>query len=275
MQLSPFQNYFCRYVDYHYEASEYEKKLIQVAEMHGELIEFNEHLQRASQMKDVAIARMRRELVELRGPLPEDEEGVATASASLDDEAADSVSLASSSAIALPSSTRALLHIWIPSVFLSGSGTKTHHVYQVYLRIRDEEWNIYRRYSDFYALHSDLKKREPVVDGFFFPPKKSLGNKTEKVVEERRKRLQDYLRQIVNLLVQTNPALAARPNKENVLSLMPFFAENNGLTTQRSRDSAPPVSEARTRSQSQSRSIFSRRRQSSSATQHQTPQLAL
>ena len=33
------------YVDYHYEASEFEKKLIQVAEMHGELLEFNEHLQ--------------------------------------------------------------------------------------------------------------------------------------------------------------------------------------------------------------------------------------
>ena len=33
------------YVDYHYEASEYEKKLVQVAEMHGELLEFNEHLQ--------------------------------------------------------------------------------------------------------------------------------------------------------------------------------------------------------------------------------------
>ena len=33
------------YVDYHFEASEYEKKLVQVAEMHGELLEFNEHLQ--------------------------------------------------------------------------------------------------------------------------------------------------------------------------------------------------------------------------------------
>ena len=34
-----------KYIDYHFEASEYEKKLIQVAEMHGELLEFNEHLQ--------------------------------------------------------------------------------------------------------------------------------------------------------------------------------------------------------------------------------------
>ena len=53
-----------KYIDYHYEASEYEKKLIQVlicsrdkdlrvfqvAEMHGELLEFNENLQRTVQV---------------------------------------------------------------------------------------------------------------------------------------------------------------------------------------------------------------------------------
>lgn len=59
-------------MDYHFEASEYEKKLIQVAEMHGELLEFNEHLQRVAQQKEAAMARMRQELEALRGPLPED-----------------------------------------------------------------------------------------------------------------------------------------------------------------------------------------------------------
>ena len=62
--------------------------------------------------------------------------------------------------------------------------------------IRDEEWNIYRRYSDFYALHNDLRKTESLIDSFNFPPKKSVGYKAEKVVEERRKRLQSYLRQV-------------------------------------------------------------------------------
>ena len=46
-----------KYVDYHFEASEYEKKLIQVAEMHGELLEFNEHLQKLLQSKDMLIKR--------------------------------------------------------------------------------------------------------------------------------------------------------------------------------------------------------------------------
>ena len=269
------------YVDYHYEASEYEKKLIHLAEMHGELIEFNEHLRRASIAKDGVIAKMRAELEELRGPLPVDEEqDQADAAAATDN--ADAVSLASSSAIGVPSATRALIHLWIPSVFLSGNGSKTHHVYQVYLRIRDEEWNIYRRYSDFYALHNDLRKKESLVDSFYFPPKKSVGYKTEKVVEERRKRLQSYLRQVdaklytqmdsdidqlgcfqvVNLLVQTNPALAARPNKGNVLLLMPFFAENYVMA----KAAAAVAGRDRARSQSRGRSIFSRRKTSTAAT---------
>ena len=122
-----------KYVDYHFEASEYEKKLIQVAEMHGELIEFNEHLQKLVQSKDHLIKRMRDELIDLRGPLPEDHEQVREESHDDGEE-----------------SSRVLLHTWIPSVFLSsGSGRRTHHVYQVHLRIKNEEWNIYRRYSEF------------------------------------------------------------------------------------------------------------------------------
>ena len=192
------------YVDYHYEASEYEKKLIHLAEMHGELLEFNEHLRRTGVAKDGVIAKMKAELEELRGPLPVVDEEQPEQAGEAD--SADAVSLASSmSAIGVPSATRALIHLWIPSVFLSGSGSKTHHVYQVYLRIRDEEWNIYRRYSDFYALHTDLRKKESLVDGFYFPPKKSVGYKTEKVVEERRKRLQAYLRQVCSTQTWPRP----------------------------------------------------------------------
>ena len=38
----------------------------QVAEMHGELLEFNEHLQKTIQSKDVYIKRLRDELVNLK-----------------------------------------------------------------------------------------------------------------------------------------------------------------------------------------------------------------
>ena len=60
-QRTPDQN--SKYIDYHYEASEYEKKLIQVAEMHRKLLEFSENLQRSLQTKEVTISRLRAELI--------------------------------------------------------------------------------------------------------------------------------------------------------------------------------------------------------------------
>lgn len=52
------------------ESDEYEKKLIEVADMHGELIEFNEILQKQINQKENLIKNLRSELTELRGPLP-------------------------------------------------------------------------------------------------------------------------------------------------------------------------------------------------------------
>ncbi|XP_068421599.1 sorting nexin-29 isoform X5 [Eschrichtius robustus] len=49
-------------------ASSYERKLIEVAEMHGELIEFNERLHRALVAKEALVSQMRQELIDLRGP---------------------------------------------------------------------------------------------------------------------------------------------------------------------------------------------------------------
>lgn len=60
---------------------------------------------------------------------------------------------------------------------IAGTGSDTHHVYQIYLRAGTDEWNIYRRYAQFHALHSDLKKLDPAVAMFDFPPKKSIGKR--------------------------------------------------------------------------------------------------
>ena len=53
-------------------AEQYEHKLIQVAEMHGELMEFNDFLTRQLKAKDNLVQQMKDELIDLRGPLPED-----------------------------------------------------------------------------------------------------------------------------------------------------------------------------------------------------------
>ena len=131
----------------------------------------------------------------------------------------DSVSLSSCDSRSLSSSS-VLVHIWLPSVFLTGTGAARHHVYQVaghysswyrpsvlvllvsqvYVRLRDSEWNVYRRYSHFHQLHQverwldpglllvlaqGLRKKHPKVTSFNFPPKRSVGNMKESFVEDR------------------------------------------------------------------------------------------
>ncbi|XP_020280867.1 sorting nexin-29 isoform X2 [Pseudomyrmex gracilis] len=186
-------------LDYHSEARQYEEKLIQVADMHAELMEFNARLTMQLTNKDRLVKMLQTELECLRGPLNEDD---------------------------LPSEPPCLIHIWIPSAFLTGQPSDIHHVYQIYVRIRDTEWNIYRRYAQFYALYRELKKHDTIVTTFEFPPKKTIGNKDAKFVEERRQRLQQWLRRVVGRVAQCSPAFACRPSRQTLVSLMPFFGDN-------------------------------------------------
>uniref|UniRef100_A0A7N6BDL3 Sorting nexin 29 n=1 Tax=Anabas testudineus TaxID=64144 RepID=A0A7N6BDL3_ANATE len=195
-------------------AASYERKLIEVAEMHGELIEFNERLYRSLMAKDHLIVQMRQELIDLRGPVPGDLS-----------QTSDDPSLSD-----FETAHRALINVWIPSVFLQGRAANAYHVYQVYIRILDNEWNVYRRYTEFRELHNHLRTQFPQVDAFNFPPKKAIGNKDAKFVEERRKQLQGYLRMVMNKLIQSLPEFTARPTKATLLSLLPFFVIDVGST---------------------------------------------
>ncbi|KMR03603.1 sorting nexin-29 [Lasius niger] len=91
-------------LDYHNEARQYEEKLIQVADMHAELMEFNARLTMQLTNKDRLVKMLQTELECLRGPLNEDD---------------------------LPAEPPCLIHIWIPSAFLTGKPSDIHHVYQV------------------------------------------------------------------------------------------------------------------------------------------------
>ncbi|VTJ78167.1 Hypothetical predicted protein [Marmota monax] len=190
-------------------ASSYERKLIEVAEMHGELIEFNERLHRALVAKEALVSQMRQELIDLRGPVPGD------LSQTSEDQSLSDFEI----------SNRALINVWIPSVFLRGKAANAFHVYQVYIRIKDDEWNVYRRYTEFRSLHHKLQSRFPQVRAYSFPPKKAIGNKDAKFVEERRKQLQSYLRSVMNKVIQMVPEFAASPKKETLTQLMPFFVD--------------------------------------------------
>ncbi|XP_060548903.1 sorting nexin-29 [Pantherophis guttatus] len=190
-------------------ANSYERKLIEVAEMHGELIEFNERLHRALMAKEALVTQMRQELIDLRGPVPGD------LSQTSEDQSLSDFEI----------SNRALINVWIPSVFLRGKAANAFHVYQLYIRIKDDEWNVYRRYTEFRGLHHKLQMRYHQVRSFNFPPKKAIGNKDAKFVEERRKQLQNYLRNVMNKVIQSLPEFIANPKKETLIQLMPFFVD--------------------------------------------------
>ncbi|XP_071976779.1 sorting nexin-29 isoform X1 [Engystomops pustulosus] len=212
-------------VDHDELASSYERKLIEVAEMHGELIEFNEKLHRTLIAKEALVSQMRQELIDLRGPVPGD------LSQTSEDQSLSDFEI----------SHRALVNVWIPSVFLRGKSTHAFHVYQVYVRIKDDEWNIYRRYAEFRSLHHKLQSKYPHVKNFHFPPKKAIGNKDAKFVEERRKQLQIYLRNVMNKVIQTVPEFAAKPKKECLIQLMPFFTDAQGNGEQGGKNSRSKV----------------------------------
>jgi len=106
---------------------EYERKLIQVAEMHGELMEFNAYLQGLLQRKDNSIRMLQEELVDLRGPcaVPLD---VTDGGVDADPNTRQSPFLQRQLS---RSNERVLINIWIPSAFLTGATNDLHHVYQV------------------------------------------------------------------------------------------------------------------------------------------------
>ncbi|KAL8575773.1 hypothetical protein ACOMHN_004960 [Nucella lapillus] len=215
-------------IDYSQEASEYEQKLIQVAEMHGELMEFNEMLQRQLTAKDCALKQLRQELITLRGPVSEAQFGLPYSEQETEESGSpfmDSLSIQS----------RTLINIWIPSAFLRGTPSDQFHVYQVFVRIRDEEWNVFRRYSHFLDLHTRLKKVYPIVGKFGFPAKKSVGSKDSKVVEARRQGFQQYLRRVINFLQEKNPDLCSDTCRSRLVALLPFFGEDSEMIVKKGK----------------------------------------
>lgn len=87
--------------------------------MHGELMEFNSHLQRRLQSAERFADRLRTELIHLRGPLPSDY-------LTCGDDSLRQSNLALSES--------PWIHIWIPSTFLVQGTVDSHHVYQVCTR---------------------------------------------------------------------------------------------------------------------------------------------
>ncbi|KAK8758441.1 hypothetical protein V5799_003929 [Amblyomma americanum] len=92
------------------------------------------------------------------------------------------------------------IRISIPSYTLRGSGSNAHIEYEVKVVVMDDSWTLYRRYKRFRELHDYMKlKYGRKVTLPYFPPKLLFGNKSQRLVEERRKMLEVYLIELVNI----------------------------------------------------------------------------
>ena len=208
-----------------------DEKIVQLSDMYGELMELNERLHKELIFKNRAIQCMQNTMLSIGIQVPTYD--------------TQSVTVEGSNQFCSEGILkREFVKIWIPSAFLRG---ESHHVYQIYIRIHNDEWNVYRRYTEFHEFHQQLRKKVPAIEKFYFPPKKNIGRRDAKLVEERRQRLQSYLRFMVHILSQprspTKPALFNdNLNKHKFLELLPFFADppGNGSGSNRgSRASSP------------------------------------
>lgn len=90
------------------------------------------------------------------------------------------------------------LELSVPTVYLTrkSPSTSTYHVYQLTVRTQSgAEWSVYRRYSQFHALHQQLKAtKDPTVMKLQFPPKHRINSKASTIVQDRRRKLEEYMR---------------------------------------------------------------------------------
>lgn len=112
--------------------------------------------------------------------------------------------------------TTASFQVAIPRAVLQKSKTKNYYVYEINLKTTNgsENWTIFKRYRDFYKLHKNLKKEYLQIKILDFPPKKKIGNTNFDFVEDRRQRLQVYIRHVLQnlpeLQVETRQLLESK-----------------------------------------------------------------
>jgi len=119
------------------------------------------------------------------------------------------------------------IQLSIPSVVLKNDGGEQYHAYEILVVCADETWKVYRRYSELLALHAEVIPRVRGSQCLVFPPKKTFGNKGERVVEERRALLQEYLQMLLRLCIgDPRSPLHSETSKTALLVALPFFAED-------------------------------------------------
>ena len=130
------------------------------------------------------------------------------------------------------------LTLSIPRYRTVGVGKTSYVEYEVcvteQLGEEKKSWSLFRRYSKFRDLHSNLAaKYGQAVTCLPFPSRKLFGSKSEAVSTERQRDLQHYL----NNLLFTCSKISSCPlrtglTRENLASLSTFFQTNNAESSE-------------------------------------------
>ncbi len=82
---------------------------------------------------------------------------------------------------------------------LKESGLSKYYLYSIVGEDEDGQFEVFRRYSDFYSLRQALFLRWPGVFIPAVPPKKTTGNMEQNFIEERRKFLEVFMQELARL----------------------------------------------------------------------------
>lgn len=109
----------------------------------------------------------------------------------------------------------------VPRVLVQKTGVRKFYAYEVHIipTHGGDEWTVLRRYSDFYRLHKKYQKDNVQVQTLDFPPKKKFGNMNAHFVEQRRQRLQVYLRHLITIL----PDVSSCSTRSQLEQIFPFL----------------------------------------------------
>ncbi|PSN40524.1 Kinesin-like protein Klp98A [Blattella germanica] len=125
-------------------------------------------------------------------------------------------------------STSNLVAQWVqvPSYVLRGAGSTTHYEYEVRVDMGGERWSLLRRYKRFRELHINMREKYGApVETLIFPPRRLFGNSSETVARKRRKQLEDYIRNLLEVCsnIESCPLYSCRENPTK-LALLEFSA---------------------------------------------------
>lgn len=73
-----------------------------------------------------------------------------------------------------------------------------------------------------FKFRNEMAKKYPFTGEIHFPPKKKFGYREEKTVEDRRRKLQEFLRRFLNLWMSNETSMTTL-NQTSFVSLFSFF----------------------------------------------------